>query len=468
MKDDVLLDKGIFWCFVLLLVWAPIPLGSNRPWAWAILEIGIFALAALWLWGYVRGHTEISPAFRKAWPVSLLLLIWLLFGLLQWIPMPIAWVRLVALNAADAYSAAATVSPGHAVSISIDPHASQAYWLRSVMLALTFWLTLLLLTRHSRIRWLAYALIASGVFQAVYGAVDMFANSLGNANGTYANRNHFANYLALCISIGIGLIISQLTGDQAPSLWINKLREIFRMILSTKAVVRLCLVVMVIGVVLSRSRMGNTAMFSSMLVAGVIALILSRHATRSMVLLIASLVVIDIFIVGTWFGLEEVKQRIEDTSLAKEDRPKVDQYILPLIKDNLLTGTGAGSFYIAFPRYRQADIAYSYEHTENDYLQIAAESGVIGLGLLGGVLALSYGAALIAHYRRHDRLMRGISFSAIMGLTAILIHATVEFNLQIPANAMMVMVLLAFCWISLGFVSRREDSRRDGRPRDSH
>ncbi len=45
--------------------------------------------------------------------------------------------------------------------------------------------------------------------------------------------------------------------------------------------------------------------------------------------------------------------------------------------------------------------------------------------------------------------MRGISFAAIMGITAILIHSTVDFNLQIPANALTFMLLLAMAWLSL-------------------
>jgi hypothetical protein len=36
-----------------------------------------------------------------------------------------------------------------------------------------------------------------------------------------------------------------------------------------------------------------------------------------------------------------------------------------------------------------------------------------------------------------------------MGVTAIGIHSTVDFNLQIPANAFVFMLLLALGWISL-------------------
>ena len=45
--------------------------------------------------------------------------------------------------------------------------------------------------------------------------------------------------------------------------------------------------------------------------------------------------------------------------------------------------------------------------------------------------------------------MRGMSFACVMGVTAILIHSWVDFNLQIPANACYFMVLLALGWIAL-------------------
>ncbi len=63
--------------------------------------------------------------------------------------------------------------------------------------------------------------------------------------------------------------------------------------------------------------------------------------------------------------------------------------------------------------------------------------------------------ALAAHYRRRDPLMRGMSFAVIMGIIAMMSHATVEFNLQMPANAATFVVLLSLAWISLNLGSRK-------------
>ena len=62
---------------------------------------------------------------------------------------------------------------------------------------------------------------------------------------------------------------------------------------------------------------------------------------------------------------------------------------------------------------------------------------------------MSFAAALRAQYLRRDPVMRGVSFAAMMGILALMIHSSVDFNLQIPANALTFMQLLAFAWISL-------------------
>jgi hypothetical protein len=51
-----------------------------------------------------------------------------------------------------------------------------------------------------------------------------------------------------------------------------------------------------------------------------------------------------------------------------------------------------------------------------------------------------------------------------MGVTSILIHSWVDFNLQIPANAALFMVLLALGWISLFHDRREAEDRRVASP----
>ena len=122
---------------------------------------------------------------------------------------------------------------------------------------------------------------------------------------------------------------------------------------------------------------------------------------------------------------------------------------MPLIKDYAPFGAGPGSFYVIFPKYKPETVTLIYDHAHNDYAQFAAESGPLGLAILGLLVAWTLAVALMAQWQRRDPLMRGISFACVMGVTSILIHSWVDFNLQIPANASYFIVLLALGWISL-------------------
>ena len=108
-----------------------------------------------------------------------------------------------------------------------------------------------------------------------------------------------------------------------------------------------------------------------------------------------------------------------------------------------------------FPKYRKQDVGGYYNHAHNDYLEFATETGLVGLSLLGLAVVSSFIIAIIAQYRRRDPLMRGLSFAAIMGICAIMIHSTVDFNLQIPANAITFMLLLSMAWIAFGLKTKR-------------
>ena len=307
---------------------------------------------------------------------------------------------------------------------------------------------------HDRIKASAYTLVAAGFVQALYGGLTALNDAGANAHGTFVNRNHYAGYLELCLAVGLGMLIAGLTGDSSRT-WRQFARDTLALLLSPTMRLRLALACLVIGLVLSRSRMGNTAFFVSLLVAGAIGLVFSKRATRSMVVVIASSVIIDITIIGAYFGVEQVVQRIEQTTFESEERDDIAGYALKMWHDFPVFGAGLGAFHIVFPKYPGADLGALYTHAHNDYMQFLVETGVLGLLLVGMIVLLSLVAALRAQYLRGDPLMRGLSFGAIMGITAMLIHSSVDFNLQIPSNAMTFIYVLGLAWISLNFGRQR-------------
>ena len=439
-------NRGLFVCYLALIFWTPIPLGSNRPWAWAILELWVFALAVWWLAEFARGRTHRSAALNGAWPALLCGALWLGYVWLQLLPLPLDLLRILSPEAARWHAAAAWPVQSGAAPLTLDQYATLDGALKSAAYIAFFALSLALLDRRERIAAAAYTLVVSGFAQAMYGGLSALAEPGAVAHGSFVNRNHFAGYLVMCLSTGLGVLIGSLTGDVSRS-WKQFFRNIIAWVLSPKMRLRLALAVMVIALVLSRSRMGNTAFFVSMLVTGGIGLLLSKRAPRSMVILIATLVVIDIFIVGAYFGVERVVERIEQTQLENE-RPEA-VLALAVWKDYPVFGSGLGSFRVVFPRYRGPDLSEFYTHAHNDYVEFASETGIVGISLLGLLVLMSFIAALRAQYVRGEPLLRGISFGSMMGIIALMIHSAVDFNLQIPANALTFMLVLAFAWISL-------------------
>lgn len=471
--------NSIFYGLLALLAWAPLPLGSNRAWAWPILAIGGGLLAMLWLAGYLRGHLELPAAFRRArWALAAGVL-WLLLLGLQLAPLPPGWVLALSPAAHEAHTlvAAAMGRPLAAtLTLSVDPHATRDFWFKSAAYGCAFCLTLLTVDTRRRTELLLKTLVISGTLQAIYASVmvlsgleyGFFIKKLighGTATGTFVNRNHLAGYLNLCLAAGIGLMIAKLGGEAVYS-WRQRLRSIVRLLLGEKTRLRIYLIVMVIALVLTRSRMGNTAFFAGTLIVGAIGLLLMRNAPRSTMLFLTSLVVLDILIVGTWFGVDQVAKRIQQTEvstttdnlLPAEHRDEVDQLALKYAGDYWLTGSGGGTFYVTFPAYSSSGVTGFYDHAHNDYLQLLTETGVIGLGLCVLIAGLAAWQALRALRRRHDPLMRGAAFGVALAICWLAIHSTVDFNMQIPANAFTLTVLLALAWVATSVRSKAQEA----------
>jgi len=426
-----------------------------------ILEVWTFVLLGGWLilWAW-RGF-ELPPSLMRAWPAWVLLALWILLQVIHVIPLPADLVALLSPEAARVERAISDVGIAReSLTLSVDPNASRISLIKTCAYVSIFFLVLALANTRGRVLLLARVLVYAALVHSVYAVLmhlggtqseyfGVVFNHGDSASGFYPNRNHFAGYLEMNLAIGTGLLIAGLS-DRSADTWKKFLRLTIEWILSPKMMLRLSLCVLVIALTTTHSRMGNTAFFSSLLISGVIGICLARYATRNTVILLASLVVIDLVIVGSWFGVEKLAQRIEQTTAQEvQEREDPAAYSVDLIRDYPVFGTGPGTFYVAFPRYRQEKVRAFFEHAHNDYAQFASESGLLGFSLLAALVGVTLAAAMLAQWRRRDPLMRGMAFACIMGVTSILIHSWTDFNLQIPANATLFMVLLALGWIAL-------------------
>ncbi|MBT9550639.1 MAG: O-antigen ligase family protein [Hydrogenophaga sp.] len=512
-------DGGLLYGLLATVWLATLPLGSKRTVAVAAMVFTVFGLSAWagWLWRH-HGAEALARLKPVRWPLGLLLVLsaWMA---LQASPLP---GPLVQWLSPEAWAVQAGVTPRF--TLSLDPQHTRIQAALGLALALAFALVVLVMRNRQRIDTGVMGLVLIGLFQALLGLLLWSAQarypflyfdvSHAEVKGSFGNRNHMAGFLVLVLSMGIGLMVARLGSarSQQGRHWRGRVSGALAFVLSAKMRLRLVLVVLVIALVLTRSRMGNTAFFAAMLVTGLLTLLLSRRAAPSMVVLVASLVVIDVLVVGTWVGLEKVLERIQGTDLlmeqdavpearpanplpppgpagqnaapstgavappapgaaaqkapevrpvgkqeSVEERQLAARFALDLIDDFPVAGTGAGSFYGSFIRYRSPGDAF-FDHAHNDYAETAANLGLVGLGLKGLLVLLSLAKNLQTLARRRSSMARGMAFGALMATLAMAIHATVDFNLQIPVNALLMVIVLAIGWAAAELPSgaRRE------------
>jgi len=456
---------GLFFLFLALLIWLPIPLGSKLPWSISVMEIWIYALTALTTLLVCISPSAIPQAFKHSYLAMILLFAAVIWMGMQCIPLPASWLEILSPHAWMLYGQAGQASAHHAISLDIN--TSFLLFQKSLAFFLLFCLTLMLVDTEKKLRRTAYALLFSGLLQALigtfavmsmnktmflneytYAVADMMVASTDRVRGTFTNPDHLAGYLEMTLAIGIGLMISMLS-DNSFSHWKHRLRHYTQTILGPKARVRGALIIICIALVMTGSRMGNSAFFFSLAIAGIIFLRMTRHTPRLVMMFLSSMIILDILIIGSWFGFNKVVHRIESTSLHTEIRDEFIRDSLPILYDYTWTGIGSGNYYSTLPGYKQPDLYYFIAHVHNDYLELLIELGMIGTAPLVLLLLLAYATIMRNFKARHSKLLLGMSFASLMGMTSILIHSSVDFNLQIPSNAALFTVLLAMPFLCM-------------------
>ena len=446
MRNRSNTEKWLFYNLLAIIIFLPLPLGSNRIWAWSLSETWIFAVTTCWAFALLRRTITIPRHVKQLWFPFACLTCFAVFTIIQ-ITLP-----------DNSHKPIDILNTMEWNLYSLDPHASMQHLLKTLSYLCLFALTSTLVNSEKRITAVLYAFFFSGLFQAGYGSVMTLTGIekiffmdkqayIGKATGTFVNRNHFANYLVMCMAAGTALLLINLSQKRTRSMK-ETFVALLNFIMSQKMLLRIGLVIIVIGIVMSRSRMGNTSFFISLPVAGLAWMILTKRITRNAIILLTSLIVIDLLVVGHWFGFDKVQQRIKDTSATTETRDEVVRDTLVYIRENPITGTGGGSYYAVYPYYRQADVIDYYDFAHNDYLQFLSEYGIIGFLFIALFVVSSGFTALSTMRQRANPTLQAMGFAGSMVIGALLMHSLVDFNLQIMANAASAVIILCLVWIS--------------------
>ncbi len=480
MPEQSVVTRAVWALFLVSVIWAPLPLGSNRPWAAALLVLWQWALLLVTLAAGLR-----RPQIAVTWPARMLTARWpvmFFIGFCALLALQLMPVWPPALRSAWLPLSISAGGGTQTGAMTLDPGATSRFLLNTLGHLASFVLVVLLCDSRKRVQWLLATLLASGVLQAllaiVLGAGDghyqLFFHEFRQgirATGTFPNPDHLAGYMELCIAAGMGLMISQFGSSTARTHRDNSKELVlraFKLLLSTKMLVRLMLVILIIALVKTHSRMGNGAVLLSMMVVAVAAAIASPQLRRPISWLLVSMLLVDVIVIGQWVGLSRVVERVSGTSIALEApeasaerlevvrdyreetllaRMEAPRAALDLALDAPWTGHGGGTFFTAFPPFKTDKVYPQYfEHAHDDYAEIAADTGFVGLLFWLGIGVTSVLLGLRMLNDEQPQLRRSVGIAVLIATLSLGLHSIVDFNLQIFAVSSGFTCLLALAW----------------------
>ncbi len=341
-------------------------------------------------------------------------------------------------------------------TISLDPFATQVTAIHFLALFLLFSVTLVLLDSASRIRKLALVIAVFGFAYAFFAILQSVLSPLkiygiyeaGAPFGSFVNRHNFAAYMEMAMALPLGLMFAGAVTKDKRLLYITVIG------------------LMGVALLLSGSRGGLVAF-----VAQIIFLVLltagSKGGRSRLVLKLALAVLLLGAIIGgaVFVGGETSLTRLAETA-ATEDlttgRSNIWDVTLRVITGNLPFGAGFGAFGVAYTAHDSMSGLERVEQAHNDYLQLLADAGIVGL-IIGAFFLWRLFLVGREAVGLENTYRRGIAIGALAGIFAILVHSIFDFVLHTTAVSVLFVMLL-----SLLIASRKayEDDVEDENPRD--
>lgn len=390
------MNRAVEAVFLAILVYTPLALGGARLWAMTPVYVAVVVMLSLFF--LARSASE-GPSFRRtilAAPLAL-------------------FVALAAVSCVYSCYRHATILALYHVGVYVAVYyiAVHAFGKRASM---------------SR---LVATIVAMGAVLSFIGLILYLGHRHyrfwlpGNTlSATYMNRDHFAGYLEMAIPLAAGFFCTGLPRAQKAlvAFLIALMSVAFILAASRGAWVSLGSASLILVPFLSRRRLLKAVALLSIVCAIILCVALSRFDTSTAAARARTIVEgagVDQTRLATWMGTIE------------------------LIRDRPLLGSGLGTFLYAFPRFRPVGLSQHYlmDYAHNDYLQMAAELGLAGLGLALFMVAAVLWAGLSEFFRTGNPYKRGILLGATVGVMSMALHSFVDFNLHIPANAILFVTL---------------------------
>ena len=395
-----------------------------------------------------RLHGLSDATSPKLWRwLGLLLLVFPL------VPLPLGLVELLSperVRLAREFPVTAGVVP-HWLPLTLSPARTlQRLWELSLQVT-AFWLAHQAAAEVRFARRLSLALAttvlliaASDVWFQQHGrqsVLGIWKISWGRGAGTFANRNHFADWICVAVLFGVGGILRTLQPLRSARLE-SLPRE--RRHLTDAVWLALAGAAGLTVAVLCGSRGGFVAFLTGL---GVWGLLIARRAQSRARwwILGAGAVGLLVLLLGSGDFLFRRLAETRSDFLTRYPKLEVWRQTLALVPSFPLFGTGWGTFATAYSHYKTSGGETTFYHAENDYVQLLLETGVIGVLIFGGLAyRLAHTCLRYAWSRAGRTVEPELFFGALAAVAGFTVHASFEFVFQITATSLLAAVLLGF------------------------
>ena len=334
--------------------------------------------------------------------------------------------------------------------VSIDPGST--VWASAVLTAnVLLFLAVLALFRSGGMRWsiriiawLGIVFATLGLAQAASGsgAVYWWWEPFGEGAepfGTFINRNHFATWVVMATPACVGYAITRLyvsASDDPTHHWFSRLVSMF----DGRALFLLFAgILMTVALLINLSRSGMLGLATAavyVLIAG------GRRINRRRRRRLGAYVAASAIIVVAFADTGALIKRFDATVASGNGRIAIWRETLPLIRDFWATGTGAGTYRTAMLVYQESDRAFYFNQAHNQYLQIAAEGGLL-LSVPAVIALLSFVGLARRRVTADRTAVFWIRIGAAGGIVAVMVQNFWGTGLRMPANAALAAVLAA-------------------------
>jgi O-antigen ligase len=431
---------------VLTIAWGALAFGAVYPWAFLPLAVTLLGIAA-WQWRPSR------PAGLLPWTAVLLVAA----VAAQLVPLGVGTLTRISPAALRVVASLdVAVANGFATShpLSIHP-AGTRLALGAVVLALLWIPTCAaILQQPGVLHRLARQMVILGTVVAVIGLAhkatfngkvlwmwepEFFAV---NSFGPFVNRNHFAGWMLLVLTVTVGMLFGRLQSSGLSAA--SRLREYVLWIGSSAGTPVLltaaAALVMASALIWTMSRSGIAAAGVAMTVMCVAAV--RRFSTSGGRWLVAGSVSAALIGVVSWRGTDTMVDWYSRTGTLQW---RIDLWhdTWPAVREFWLTGAGLNTFGTLFLVQPRTDPRFFPRAAHNDYLQLALEGG-----LLVGIPALLLAVAIVREIVRglkapQDDATWWIRMGAVAGIAGMAIQEISEFSLQVPGVFLLFATLVA-------------------------